>query len=39
MFQVHVTFHHLSNTYLSNIMKICAKINTVQNINILLVVC
>jgi len=25
--------------YLSNVMKICAKINTMQNINILLFVC
>ena len=32
------TFYHLSNRYLSNVMKIRAKINTVQNINILLFV-
>ena len=31
-----VTFYHLSNRYLPNAMKISAKINTVQNINILL---
>ena len=29
-----VTFYHLSNRYLSNVMKTSAKINTVQNINI-----
>jgi len=33
-----VTFYYLSNKNLSNVMKICAKINTVQNINILLIV-
>jgi len=33
-----VTFYCLSNRYLSNVMKISAMINTVQNINILLVV-
>jgi len=33
-----VTFYHLSNRYLPNVMKISAKINTVQNINILLFV-
>ena len=37
MFQV-LLFYHLSNRYLSNVMKICAKINTMQNINILLFV-
>jgi len=31
-----VTFYHLSNRYLSNVMKISAKINTMQNNNILL---
>ena len=31
-----ITFYHLSNRYLSNVMKICAKINIMQNINILL---
>jgi len=31
-----VTFYHLSNRYLPNVMKISAKINTMQNINILL---
>jgi len=33
-----VTFYHLSNRYLPNVMKISAKINTMQNINILLFV-
>ena len=33
-----VTFYHLSNKYLSNVMKISAKINTKQNNNILLFV-
>jgi len=33
-----VTFYHLSNIYLSNVMQICAKINTMQNINIVLFV-
>jgi len=33
-----VTFYHLSNRYLSAVMKISAKINTMQNINILLFV-
>jgi len=33
-----VTFYHLSNRYLSNVMKISAKINTKQNNNILLFV-
>ena len=33
-----VTFYHLSNRYLPNVMKISAKINTMQNINILLLV-
>jgi len=28
-----VTFYHLSNRYLSNVMKISAKINTMQNNN------
>jgi len=31
-----VTFYHLSDRYLPNVMKISAKINTMQNINILL---
>jgi len=31
-------FYHLSNSYLSNVIKISAKINTMQNINILLFV-
>jgi len=31
-----MTFDHLSNRYLPNIMKISAKINTMQNSNILL---
>jgi len=31
-----VIFYHPSNIYLPNVMKISAKINTVQNINILL---
>jgi len=31
-------FYHLSNSYLPNIMKTGAKINTMQNINILLFV-
>jgi len=35
-----VTFYyHRSNRYLSKVMKICAKTNTMQNINILLFVC
>jgi len=33
-----VTFYHLSNRYLSNVMKISSKINTMQNTNILLFV-
>ena len=33
-----VIFYHLSNRYLPNVMKISAKINTTQNINILLFV-
>ena len=33
-----VTFYHLSDRYLPNVMKISAKINAVQNINILLFV-
>jgi len=33
-----VIFYHLSNRYLPNVMKINAKINTMQNINILLFV-
>jgi len=33
-----VTFYHLSNRYLLNVMKISAKINTMQNNNILLFV-
>jgi len=33
-----VTYFHVSNIYLSNVMKISAKINTMQNINILLFV-
>jgi len=32
------TFYHLFNRYLSNVMKISVKINTMQNINILLFV-
>jgi len=32
-----VTFYYLSNRYLPNVMKISAKINTMQNINILLI--
>jgi len=31
-----VTFYHLSNRYLPNVMKISAKINAMQNNNILL---
>jgi len=31
-----VTFYHLSNRYLSNVMKISGTINSMQNINILL---
>jgi len=34
-----VIFYHLSNRYLPNVMKISAKIYTMQNINILLFVC
>jgi len=34
-----VTFHHLSNRYLSNVMKISAKINTMQNIQHFFVHC
>ena len=34
-----MTFYHLCNRYLSNVMKISAKINTMQNINILRFVC
>ena len=30
-----VTFYHLSNRYLPNVIKISAKINNMQNINIL----
>jgi len=33
-----VTFYHLSNRCLPNVLKINAKINTMQNINILLFV-
>jgi len=33
-----VTFYHLSNRCLPNVMKINAKINTMQNTNILLFV-
>ena len=33
-----VIFYHLSNRYLPDVMKISAKINTMQNINILLFV-
>ena len=33
-----VIFYHLSNGYLPNVMKISAKINSMQNINILLFV-
>jgi len=33
-----VIFYHLSNRYLPNVMKISAKINSMQNINILLFV-
>jgi len=33
-----VTFYHLSKRCLSNVMKISARINTMQNINILLFV-
>ena len=33
-----VTFYHLSNRYLPNVMKINVKINTMQNTNILLFV-
>jgi len=33
-----VTFYHLSNRCLPNVMKINAKIDTMQNINILLFV-
>jgi len=33
-----VTFYHLSNRYLPNVMKISAEINTMQNTNILLFV-
>jgi len=33
-----VTFHHLSNKYLSNVTKIRAEINTMQNINVSLFV-
>jgi len=33
-----VIFYHLSKRYLPNVMKISAKINAVQNINILLFV-
>jgi len=32
------TFHHLSNRYLPSVMEISAKINDMQNINILLFV-
>jgi len=32
------TFYHLSNRYLLNVMKISGKIDTMQNINILLFV-
>jgi len=31
-----VTFYHLFNRYLSNVMKTIAKINTMQNINVLI---
>ena len=33
------TFYYLSNSYLSNVIKISAKINSMQNINILHFVC
>jgi len=33
-----VTFYHSSCSYLSNVMKMSGKINTMQNINILLFV-
>jgi len=33
-----VIFYHLSNRYLPNVMKISVKINTMQNINMLLFV-
>jgi len=33
-----MSLYHLHDRYLSNIMKICAKINIMQNINILLFV-
>jgi len=35
---LNVTFYHLSNRYLPNVMKISAKIDTMQNINTLLFV-
>jgi len=35
---VSVTFYHLCNRYLPNVMKINVKINTMQNTNILLFV-
>jgi len=31
-----VTFYHLSNRYVQNVIKLSAKINTMQNINIFL---
>jgi len=33
-----MTFYHLSNTYLPNVIKASPKINTIENINILLFV-
>ena len=33
-----VTFYHLSDTYLSNVMKVSAKSNIMQNINIFIFV-
>jgi len=33
-----VTSYHLNNAYLSNVVKVCAKINTMQNNNTLLCV-
>jgi len=34
-FKFECDFYHLSNKYLSNVIKISAKINTMQNVNIL----
>jgi len=39
VYVANVTFYHLSNIYLPNVMKISAKINTMQNVNILFVHC